>query len=139
MSESRFSYASTNSSSSRRKVNRCWCDLESPLMTSWSYANPGRRFYGCGNFRVMRKKGCNHFEWFDEEMSNRAKDVIRSLKDKNDELVNLMSDTRKNEELLKMKARNEELLKKKMKFMGYFMGLVLVFVLLVVFALVVLK
>ncbi|XP_058784987.1 uncharacterized protein At4g04775-like [Vicia villosa] len=138
MSDSRFSYASTTLSSSRRRVNRCWCDLESPLMTSWSYANPGMRFYGCGNFRMMRKKGCNHFEWFDEEMSNCAKDVIRSLKDKNDELVNLMSDTRKNDELSKMETKNEESLKK-IKFMGYFLGLVLVFVMLVVFALVVLK
>ena len=95
-------------------------------MTSWTYANPGRRFYGCGSFRGMRKKGCNHFEWVDEEMSSRAKDVIRNLKDQNDELMDLSSEFKKKEELMKMKI----------KLMGYFLGFSMVFVLLLVFALV---
>ncbi|CAK8543378.1 unnamed protein product [Lathyrus sativus] len=71
MSETNFSFSSTNQSGSgiRRRGNRCWCELESPLMTSWTYDNPGRRFHGCGNFKVMRKKGCNYFQWFDEDMS----------------------------------------------------------------------
>lgn len=64
-------------------------------MMSWTYEYPGRRFHGCGNFKVMRKKRCNYFEWFDEDMSNRAKDVIRSLKEKNNELINLIRNTKK--------------------------------------------
>lgn len=42
-------------------------------------------------------------------MSNRAKDMIRYLKNKNDEVMDLMRDTQKKEDLLKMKTR----------FMGY--------------------
>lgn len=74
----------------------------------------------------MRKKRCNYFQWFDEDMSSRAKDVIRSLIDKNEELMNVIKDIKKNEDLLKMKI----------KFMCYFMGLSMMFVLLLVFALV---
>lgn len=70
----------------------------------------------------MRKKGCNYFQWFDEDMRSRAKDIVRSLKDKNDELMDLIRDTEKREQLLKMKIK--------------FMSLSLVFVLLLVFALV---
>ena len=92
-------------------------------MTSWTHENPGRRFYGCGIFKVMRKKGCNYFQWVDEEMSSRAKEMVRSLKDKNEELMDLIRDTKKNEEMLKMKI----------KFMGYFLILSLLLLLLVVF------
>ncbi|CAK8576713.1 unnamed protein product [Lathyrus sativus] len=128
MSEMNFSFSSTNQSGSgiRRRGNRCWCEFESPLMTSWTYDNPGRRFHGCDNFKVMRKKGCNYFQWVDEDMSSRAKDVIRSLKDKNEELMNVIKDIKKNEDLLKMKIR----------FMYYFVGLTVMFVFLIVFALV---
>lgn len=82
-------------------------------------------FYGCGN--LMRKKGCSHLEWFDEEMNNHVKDVIRSLKERNDNLMDFTSDTRKKEELLNINF----------KFMGYFSGSSLVFVFLVIFSLVV--
>ncbi|CAK8537398.1 unnamed protein product [Lathyrus sativus] len=128
MSETNLSFSSTNHSGSgiRRRGNRCWCELESLLMTSWTYDNPGRRFHGCGNFKVMRKKGCNYFQWVDEDMSSRAKDVIRSLKDKNEELMDVIKDIKKNEDLLKMKIR----------FMYYFVGLSLMVVFLIVFALV---
>ncbi|CAK8577851.1 unnamed protein product [Lathyrus sativus] len=128
MSETNLSFSSTNQSGSgiRRRCNRCWCELESPLMTSWTYDNPGRRFHGCGNFKVMRKKGYNYFQWVDEDMSSRAKDVIRSLKDKNEELMDVIKDIKKNEDLLKMNIW----------FMYYFVGLSLMFVFLIVFSLV---
>lgn len=51
-------------------------------------------------------------------MSSRAKDVIRSLKEKNEELMDVIKDIKKNEDLLKMKIA----------FMSYFMGLSMVFV-----------
>ncbi|CAK8560900.1 unnamed protein product [Lathyrus sativus] len=128
MPETNFSFSSTNQSGSgiRRRGNRCWCGLESPLMTSWTYDNRRRIFHGCGNFKVMRKKGCNYFQWFDEDMSSRAKDVIRSLKNKNEELMDVIKDIKKNEDLLKMKIR----------FMYYFVGLSVMFVFLIVFPLV---
>ncbi|XP_058722190.1 uncharacterized protein At4g04775-like [Vicia villosa] len=126
MTETNLSFASTNQSGVRRRGSRCWCGLESPLMTSWTYENPGRRFHGCGNFKVMKRKGCNYFQWVDEDMSNRAKDLIRTLKDKNDEIADLLKDTKNSEDLLKMKI----------KLMSYFVGFCMVFVLLLVLALV---
>ena len=56
-------------------------------------------------------------------MSSRSKEMIRSLKGKNDELMHLIRDTKKNEEMLNMKI----------KFMGYFLILSLFLLLLVVF------
>ena len=74
----------------------------------------------------MRKKGCNHFEWFDEEMSFRAKEVIRSLKNRNDELMEAMSENKK----------FEETVKKKNKYLSFVLSLTIVFLLLVISALV---
>ena len=31
---------------------RCHCGLISPLTTSWTNFNPGRRFYGCAKYKV---------------------------------------------------------------------------------------
>ncbi|CAK8567644.1 unnamed protein product [Lathyrus sativus] len=128
MSETNFSFSSTTQSGSgiRRRGNGYWCELESPLMMSWTYDNLERRFHGCGNFKVMRKKGCIYFQWFDEDVSSRAKDVIRSLKDNNEELMDVIKDIKKNEDLLMMKIR----------FMYYFVGLSVMFVFLIVFVLV---
>ena len=81
-------------------------------------------FYGCGNYKLLRKRGCNYFEWYDKYMVERAKDVIRLLKNWNDEHT----------KLLREREKNEELLKAKNKFMGYLLSLSLVFVMLFVFA-----
>lgn len=64
----------------------CRCGVESPLVTSWTDENPGRRFYGCGRYFVRRK--CNFFKWFDPEVPERQKKIIRALLKKNDELKN---------------------------------------------------
>lgn len=63
-------------------------------MTAYTYENRGRRFYCCGNFKVIGKK-CNYFEQVDDDMSNCSKDVIRDLKNKNDEAMDLIRDTQK--------------------------------------------
>lgn len=77
MFDSRFSFASTNQFDLRIRNSRYWCDIESPLMKSWTYENHVRSFYGCGLFKVIREKSCNYFERFGGEMKNRAKEVIR--------------------------------------------------------------
>ena len=74
----------------------------------------------------MRKKGCNHFEWFDEDMSFHAKEVIRSLKNWNDELMEAMSENQK----------FEKMLKKKNKYLSFILSLTIVFLLFVISALV---
>ena len=30
----------------------CLCNIETPLVTSWTKENPGRRFYGCGLYKA---------------------------------------------------------------------------------------
>jgi hypothetical protein len=62
----------------------CHCGVEAPLVTSWTDENPGRRFHGCGRFRWRRK--CNFFRWFDPEVPDRQKKIIRGLLKKNNEL-----------------------------------------------------
>ncbi|XP_058763747.1 uncharacterized protein LOC131637175 [Vicia villosa] len=75
---SRCSVASNRSKASSVH-GECRCGLDAPLMTSWTDANPGRRFYGCGMYKIQGSKRCNHFVWYDEEMGARAKDMISSL------------------------------------------------------------
>ncbi|XP_058783009.1 uncharacterized protein LOC131657635 [Vicia villosa] len=58
------------------------CGLEAPLMTSWTDSNPGRRFFGCGMYKVQGRKRCSHFVWYDDELSSRAKEIIYSLQKK---------------------------------------------------------
>nr|XP_004488631.1 uncharacterized protein LOC101512886 [Cicer arietinum] len=86
-----YSVTSNNSHLRIRRIE-CLCGLESPLCTSWTSENPGRRFHGCGFyklqgtscfaamlFQLQGKKSCNFFDWFDEPMTERAKEVIMSL------------------------------------------------------------
>ncbi|XP_058768557.1 uncharacterized protein At4g04775-like [Vicia villosa] len=75
---SRCSEASSRTKSSSIH-GECRCGLDAPLMTSWTDANPGRRFYGCGMYKIQGYKRCNHFVWYDEEMGPRAKDMISKL------------------------------------------------------------
>lgn len=49
-------------------------------MISWIYENPRRSFYGWSRFKVMREKCCSYFDWFEEEVNKRTKEVIKSLK-----------------------------------------------------------
>lgn len=46
----------------RRMVKFCKCGVETPLLTSKTGVNPGRRFYGCGLYVVCI--------WFDCGSSN---------------------------------------------------------------------
>lgn len=45
----------------------------------------------------MENKGYNYFDWFDEEKNNCANDVMRSMKEKNDEMMQIMNDLYTNE------------------------------------------
>ncbi|CAL5205904.1 unnamed protein product [Lathyrus oleraceus] len=104
-----FSHGSRSSSRSRYV---CKCGLDAPLMTTWRNANPGRRFYGCGMYKVQGFKKYNHFVWLDEEMNPRAKELISALlKNINEEKARVKSYKVKEEEL-KMKVK---MLKKQLK------------------------
>ncbi|RHN47609.1 putative transcription factor GRF family [Medicago truncatula] len=56
------------------------------LVTAWIDENPGRRFHGCGKYWQRRK--CSFFRWFDPEVPQRQKKIIRGLLKKNDALKN---------------------------------------------------
>ncbi|KAH6757340.1 hypothetical protein C2S52_023481 [Perilla frutescens var. hirtella] len=84
--------------------NLCKCgDLE-VLWTSWTQENHGRRFYGCRNYSPAkeryRKKGCNHFSWYNCEMCERAKEVINGIKAENRILLKEKRELMKKSELL---------------------------------------
>ncbi|XP_057421294.1 uncharacterized protein LOC130735192 [Lotus japonicus] len=72
----------------RRRVVLCECGVESPLVTTWTGVNRGRRFYGCGLFEVHRKKVCNFFQWHDadDNCNAREKKLIVVLTKKNEDL-----------------------------------------------------
>ncbi|CAL5198568.1 unnamed protein product [Lathyrus oleraceus] len=97
-----FSHGSRSSSRSRYV---CKCGLDAPLMKAWTNANPGRRFYGCGMYKVQGFKKCSHLVWFDEEMNPRAKELISALlMNINEEKATVKSYKEKEEEL-KMKVK----------------------------------
>ncbi|XVF54022.1 hypothetical protein PTKIN_Ptkin05aG0148200 [Pterospermum kingtungense] len=58
----------------------CKCKRLAPRETSWSDANPGRRYYCCTDFKV-RGKGCGFFWWYDPNMCSRAKSLLREFRD----------------------------------------------------------
>ncbi|KEH42602.1 putative transcription factor GRF family [Medicago truncatula] len=64
----------------------CYCGVDSPLVTAWADENSGRRFHGCGKYWQRRK--CSFFRWFDPEVPDRQKKLIRGLLKKNDALKN---------------------------------------------------
>lgn len=81
--DSEYEYSSSSGTITplkRRARLVCHCGCEAPLVTAWTYDNPGRRFYGCGRYFQRRK--CNFFQWYDFE---RQKKLIRALLKKNDE------------------------------------------------------
>ncbi|KAH6806486.1 hypothetical protein C2S51_031317 [Perilla frutescens var. frutescens] len=81
---SSISYRRQQSSNLQEGRNVCECGITEVIWTSWTNENPGRRFYGCCNYRsskgVIPKAGCNHFRWCDVEMSDRVKEVLNTLK-----------------------------------------------------------
>jgi hypothetical protein len=81
-----YSSSSTLSGATQKQRGNlvCYCGVDSPLVTAWTDENPGRRFYGCGRYFQRRK--CKFFRWFDPEVPDRQKKIIRGLLKKNDAL-----------------------------------------------------
>lgn len=91
---------STSQGSSIHGSHVCYCGIDSPMRTSWSDSNPGRRFFGCNNYGVYEclfsfiilisscdyytckfqtGNACSFFIWIDPPMQPRAKAVILGL------------------------------------------------------------
>ncbi|GJR58587.1 zinc finger, GRF-type containing protein [Tanacetum coccineum] len=54
----------------------CFCGLPAVHRTSWTDANPGRRFLGCPKIEGQR---CIYFHWLDPPMCQRAMLIIPGL------------------------------------------------------------
>ncbi|KAK9049677.1 hypothetical protein SSX86_031354 [Deinandra increscens subsp. villosa] len=53
----------------------CYCGHQTTIRTSWTDANPGRRFYSC----AQKESSCNFFLWVDPPMCRRAVEIIPGL------------------------------------------------------------
>ncbi|KAJ4810504.1 GRF zinc finger protein [Rhynchospora pubera] len=58
-------------------IPNCYCNELAVLKTSWTEANPGRRFLGCRNYEISRS--CGYFFWYDAPVQDHAKVVINGL------------------------------------------------------------
>ncbi|XP_057769876.1 uncharacterized protein LOC130989795 [Salvia miltiorrhiza] len=77
----------------------CICEVEgkklkASIMTSWTEDNPGRRFYGCRNWKARH---CGFFDWIDAPITERAKEVINDLKSENLKLMKVKHESSKTE------------------------------------------
>ncbi|KAG8366582.1 hypothetical protein BUALT_Bualt17G0094900 [Buddleja alternifolia] len=73
---------STSSNSSANQLQgdggpTCHCGLRPYLKTSWTDANPGRRFYSCPNYQ---RNGCNYFVWEDPPMCSRSMMILPGMR-----------------------------------------------------------
>ncbi|KAH1203674.1 hypothetical protein GmHk_17G049850 [Glycine max] len=78
--------SSSSYTSEARSHVLCLCNVEAPLVTLWTEDNPGRRFYGCGLYKVTGRKWYNYFEWHDSVANIRQKKIMVALMKKVDEL-----------------------------------------------------
>ncbi|XP_052625947.1 uncharacterized protein At4g04775-like [Lactuca sativa] len=61
------------------EVELCKCNEEAPMFTSWTAKNPGRRFYGCPNYKD-ESMNCKYFMWIDDELTTqRYKDLLFNM------------------------------------------------------------
>ncbi|CAN1192921.1 hypothetical protein LINPERPRIM_LOCUS21514 [Linum perenne] len=61
----------------------CHCGVKASRRISHTAANPGRKFFGCRNYKSKDNNGCGYFEWLD--------DVVAAFNDKI-ALVNALND-----------------------------------------------
>lgn len=59
---------------------KCRCGISVGVRTSWTHENPGRKFKACKfyNFETGHR-GCNYFEWVDEDILDWQRDVTNNL------------------------------------------------------------
>ncbi|CAA0842005.1 zinc ion binding [Striga hermonthica] len=67
----------------------CDCGKPSVVRTSWTFENPGRRFYSC-NYK--RGGACKLFSWVDGPMCTRSKQLIPGLLRKSNELRQILQE-----------------------------------------------
>ncbi|KAJ1377965.1 Zinc finger, GRF-type [Sesbania bispinosa] len=83
-------------SSLNNPIQFCTCGVECKLKVSNTEKNPGRRFFGCGNYDGSSSH-CDYFCWYDPPPSKYCSKVIAGMLRKNENLM------------VQLKAQNEEM------------------------------
>ncbi|GMP49747.1 hypothetical protein CsSME_00016626 [Camellia sinensis var. sinensis] len=71
------SFASKSRQSMTNPQRLCYCGERSPVKTSMTSANMGRRFYDCARYEVDAT--CGYFEWVDPPMCQRWEEVLPKM------------------------------------------------------------
>ncbi|KAL2895021.1 hypothetical protein RDABS01_010930 [Bienertia sinuspersici] len=59
---------------------KCGCGIPVARRTSWTHENPGRKFVACKFYNAETgQRGCNTFEWLDEDIVDWKRDVTNVL------------------------------------------------------------
>ncbi|CAN1181102.1 hypothetical protein LINPERHAP2_LOCUS35168 [Linum perenne] len=62
----------------------CHCGLKASRRISHTAANPGRKFFGCRNYKSKDNNGCGYFEWLDDKVAavNEKIALVNALNDR---------------------------------------------------------
>ena len=101
------SAGSSHYSSNSSQQVLCFCGSKAPPKTAQTENNPGRRFYGCQNYKSNMQKQYSFFQWFDPPTCSGGKEFsivmlkrLMKMQSRKDELERIVEDLQlKNEEL----------------------------------------
>ncbi|KAG7986794.1 hypothetical protein I3843_03G099600 [Carya illinoinensis] len=108
----------------------CWCGLKTPLKTSHTSKNPGRRFFACRNYKTGEAR-CEFFVWADIlhllEENFRAREYKARTITWNDVLQREYA-VRKREDKVRESAKNLKKQKRKLLLLYWILTFVIVFI-----------
>ncbi|CAN1176838.1 hypothetical protein LINPERHAP2_LOCUS32760 [Linum perenne] len=63
---------------------RCHCNLKASRQISHTAAKPGRKFFGCRNYKSKADNGCGYFDWVDDKIAslNEKIALVNALNDR---------------------------------------------------------
>ncbi|CAL5343274.1 unnamed protein product [Camellia sinensis] len=91
------SFASESGQSRTNAPRLCYCGERSPVKTSMTSGNMGRRFYDCARYGV--DVTCGYFEWVDPPMCQRGREVLPKMVAKMNRLENELARSRRRENM----------------------------------------
>lgn len=115
--ENSFSSASSgvvSSSTFNEGLPNCRCGVRCKLQVSWTEANPGRRFLGCGKYD-RTSTHCGFFSWYDPPTPKFAGKVIIGLLRKNEKMRTLNAEFALLLQKLEQEKKEKNLLVEKME------------------------
>ena len=106
-----------SSSNSVNSYKTCYCGAPAPIKVSRTSDNPGRRFFGCQNYKVQP---CAFFKWVDEDDGIESRMLefhcrVQELQSTNQQLQRRYEDEKKKCEELKKQVEVERKAKNELK------------------------